>query len=556
MMQAISVVPDLQSALEIALSKICETTGWSFGEAWIPRPDGTVLEVSPAWFSASSKLEQFRAASVQWTFPPGVGLPGRVWSTKQPEWIPDVSREPEKIFLRMPLAIEAGLKAGLGVPILNDHQVLAVLVFFMDESRSEDQPLVNLVLAVATQLGAVIQCKLAEEALRRAHDELERRVEERTAALSTANVMLQQKIAEQKQTEEAWRESERRFRELLENVRLVAVLLDTHGQVTFCNDYLLQLTGYHKEEVLGQDWFARFIPPEQRTLLQQRFLAATAHGSIFPYAENDILTCQGERRMIAWNNTVLRNTQGQVIGTASIGADITDRKRMEAEMLQAEKLAVVGQLASGLAHEIGTPLGVISGTAEFLMAETTDQNSRQELKTIVSQTERISGLIRQLLTFARPQAGELEPVNIHLILERALRLLEYRFDKEQIQVVKAFQPHLPPLLGVSNQLEQLFLNILVNAWHAMPHGGTLTIATTVQDQMLVIHFRDTGQGIPPEHLTRIFEPFFTTKGSGKGTGLGLSVCQQIVRRHSGSIEVESEVSKGSLFTVKLPLKER
>lgn len=552
LMQAISIAEDRQAALTIAIRLVCETTGWSFGEAWIPCADGSGLESSSAWYSRTKDLEKFRRESEQLVFSPGVGLPGRIWSSKQPEWIPDVSIQSDTIFARVQLAMEAGLRAALGIPILYEDRVLAVLVFFMQEAREEDKHLVNLVSTVATQLGAVLQCKWAQEALREAHNALEKRVEERTAELIQANKQLTHEIMERKYMEEALRESERRFRELLENVRLAAVLLDVDGRVSFCNDYLLTLLGYPREEVLGQNWFERFIPPEHRLILRQRFWEATKQGTIVPYFESEIVTRYGEQKIIAWNNTVLRDTRGNVVGTASIGGDLTERKRMEEEFLHTEKLALIGQLASGLAHEIGTPLGVIAGTAEFLMMETTDPQNRKELETIVSQTERISALIRQLLTFARPQSGDQEVVDVHQVLERSLRLLEYRFGKEHIQVIKSFQSNLPPLLGVSHQLEQVFLNILVNAWHAMPQGGTLTISTTEQDQMLVIQFRDTGQGIAPEHLSRIFEPFFTTKGAGKGTGLGLSVCQQLVRQHNGTIEVESKLGKGSLFTVKLP----
>ncbi len=170
-------------------------------------------------------------------------------------------------------------------------------------------------------------------------------------------------------------------------------------------------------------------------------------------------------------------------------------KHIEQELLLAEKFALVGELASGLAHEIGTPLGVITGTAEYLLMETADPSSQQELAVIVSQTEWISTLMRQLLTFARP-------------LERIVELLDLH---------------------------------LVNAWHAMPQGDTLTIATREEDQRLVIQEQDTSQGIAPEHRSRIFDPFFTTKDASQGTGLGLFICQQIITQHGGSITVESAV---------------
>jgi PAS domain S-box-containing protein len=167
MTQAIFESEDFQSALEVALQKVGETTGWSFGEAWIPRTDGSVLECSSAWYGDTSKLERFRAISEQLTFPPNSGLPGRVWVSKKPEWCPDVSAESEHVYLRAHIAREVGLKAGLGIPIIADDTVLSVLVFYMFESHDEDQRLIDLISA-STQLGLIIQRKRAETEIRQA----------------------------------------------------------------------------------------------------------------------------------------------------------------------------------------------------------------------------------------------------------------------------------------------------------------------------------------------------------------------------------------------------
>jgi signal transduction histidine kinase len=246
--------------------------------------------------------------------------------------------------------------------------------------------------------------------------------------------------------------------------------------------------------------------------------------------------------------------------------DVTDRVALEREVQLAEKLAVVGQLAAGIAHQIGTPLNVISGSAEYLMMEWGPERPRpQELEIIVAQTDRITKLIQQLLNFARPARLELQPVKLSDLLREVLGLTEHQIAKERIAVRTDFQPDLPAITADAHQLEQAFLNIVINAWHAMPGGGTLTLRTRVAatgdrprwpgrpvPTGVEVVISDTGIGIPAEHLSRIFDPFFSTKGVGKGTGLGLAISRRIVEDHRGSIEVASEVGHGTTFTIRLP----
>lgn len=209
MMQAISESQSFHSALGVTLRKVCEFAGWNFGEAWIPNLDKATLQCSPAWYSTSTNLQLFRRLSEEYEFSPGVGLPGRVWVSKQIEWDKDISAMPETTYLRAQIARESGLKTGLGIPLIDGEQVLAVLVFYMFESHDEDEQLIELISAL-TQLGSTIQRKQAEEALRIAHDELEIRVRERTVELTKANENLIKEIVERKQVESALRQSEQR----------------------------------------------------------------------------------------------------------------------------------------------------------------------------------------------------------------------------------------------------------------------------------------------------------------------------------------------------------
>ena len=241
------------------------------------------------------------------------------------------------------------------------------------------------------------------------------------------------------------------------------------------------------------------------------------------------------------------------MGAVVIFKDITERKRIEREMQHADRLAIVGQLASGLAHEIGTPLNIIGGNAELLRMELRDrQVNTDEVDAIIQHADRITRLIQQLLTFARAKAQPMAALEVREPLANTLRLLETRFKHHNITVILEVSSDLPYIYGRAEQLEQVFLNVLVNAWHAMPGGGTLTIAAGVTtDQKVRLSFGDTGMGMSAEILARVCEPFYTTKGD-PGTGLGLAICKQIIDSHQGVMVLESTPGVGTTVIVELP----
>jgi GAF domain-containing protein len=231
--QVISEAPDFHSALCVALRLVCKVTNWDYGEVWLPRTDNTVLECSPAWYGKTAALEQFRQASEKLTFPPNTGLPGRVWTSRRPEWIEDVSAQPDPSFVR-PQAQVAGLKAGFGVPILIGDDVLAVLSFFITEARPADKRLVELVSAVATQLGLVIQRKQLEEELRRERD-FSKTVIETSSAFFVA--------------------------------------IDAEGKTIMMNQGFLDAVGYTLSEVVGTDYLSTFVREADRKPLA-KFLSS------------------------------------------------------------------------------------------------------------------------------------------------------------------------------------------------------------------------------------------------------------------------------------------
>jgi two-component system NtrC family sensor kinase len=228
---------------------------------------------------------------------------------------------------------------------------------------------------------------------------------------------------------------------------------------------------------------------------------------------------------------------------------------LEAQLMHSAKLVTVGQLAACVAHEIKNPLTSILGYAyQVRKAVSDDSPMAQDIDIIISQAQRISNMTHNLLDLSRLENDRRSSCEIHAILDRALDLIE--FQMKTIEVKREYDQRVPPIPGSASQLEQVFLNLFLNALQAMPQGGTLTIRTSLvhdgESDQVRITVSDTGQGIPPEHLEHIFQPFFTTRGEG-GTGLGLYISHRIVQNHKGSIVVDSTVNAGSTFTVLLPI---
>ena len=246
----------------------------------------------------------------------------------------------------------------------------------------------------------------------------------------------------------------------------------------------------------------------------------------------------------------------------SLLAEQEERRRVESRLRNAERLASLGRLAAGLAHEIGNPLHVIGGRAEALLRKLKGtEPAEKALRIIVSQIDRIARIVRGMLDFARAREPHLAPVDLSVEIQRVLDLLEHRLEECRVSVALSLPDPLPPVVADADQLHQVFLNLATNAVDAMPDGGTLSIRVLCvsggdgeqERPCLAIEFDDTGAGIAPEHLTRIFDPFFTTKDVGKGTGLGLSVSYGIVREHGGWIDALSEPGHGVRVRVHLPL---
>lgn len=323
----------------------------------------------------------------------------------------------------------------------------------------------------------------------------------------------------------------------------------------FVSQGCLALTGYQPEELLRnrEITFGRdLIAPEDRDRVWEEVQAAVRLRQPFSMLYR-IATKHGETRWVWEQGRGVFGANDELVAIEGYLSDITARKRVEEQLRLTERLAELGVLASGLAHEIGTPMNVILGRAEYLLQRSEDEGMRKGLATIVRQVERITKIMNQLLAYARRRPAALRRMNLRRTVEETLEMIQEKLTKHGVVVEIDFDGAVSEIDGDPDQISQVLLNLFLNAVHAMEQGGTLRISAHPRQGEVLLSVSDTGQGISREHLTKIFEPFFTTKEVGKGTGLGLNVVTGIIQEHHGSITVESEPGSGTTFTITLPI---
>jgi PAS domain S-box-containing protein len=355
---------------------------------------------------------------------------------------------------------------------------------------------------------------------------------------------------ERSRIERLIRQSEERYRRLVA-ISPYAIFINRGDRVTFINEQGLRLFGATKaEEILGKSPF-ELIHPDCRAMVLERIHQLVEGSQTAPLIEEKIIKLDGTVVDVEVSAARFLDEEGPSI--LVMVRDISERKRLEEQLRQTERLAEMGSLASGMAHEIGTPMNVILGRAEYLMHRTHDEATKKGLSTIIVQVERITKIMNQLLAFARRRPIERRPTSLPDLIQDSLDVLREHIRRSRITVETAFHPDLRPIPADRDQMIQVVLNLAINAMHAMPDGGALRIGVTPANGNVRITVSDTGHGIPKDAQSRIFDPFFTTKEAGKGTGLGLTVVHGIIQEHGGTIAVESEVERGTTFTITLPL---
>ncbi len=333
--------------------------------------------------------------------------------------------------------------------------------------------------------------------------------------------------------------------------------IDGNGKVTFFNLAAEQLTGWKHSSIKGKLMhpLMHHSRPDGSPYPQEEcpIYATLVDGAIHTI-ENEVLWRKdGSSFYAVYTSTPMIGDRGELIGAVVTFSDVTERNRTREQLRHAERLAELGTLTSGMAHEIGTPMNVILGRAEQLLNKTEEEPTKKGLRTIVSQVERITKIMNQLLAFARRRKGETRPINLQKVIEECLEVLLERLDRSGIKVKPSFLSTPLIISADPDQMTQVFFNLFMNAIQAMPEQGTLHVELTKENDIGIVKVSDTGEGIPRENLSKIFLPFFTTKESGQGTGLGLSIVKDIIQEHGGTIKVHSVLRKGTTFIITFPI---
>ncbi len=377
-------------------------------------------------------------------------------------------------------------------------------------------------------------------------------------------------VTSRKQAEQELKESERRFREIMETVELAGVTLDPTGNISFVNDSLLRLTGWSREEVIGRNWFDQFVPESERPARRMRFLGRI-QGDGTPYRhENNIITRTGEVRTVSWSSTFLRDSRGRISGVTSIGEDVTEERRTRAELAakNAELLQLnefKNQMLGMAAHDLRNPLAVIHTASGFLVDESSRNLSEEKradfLRRIHANSEFMVKLIDDLLDVARIESGklelELEPTDLCQLIDDSLGINRVLAEQKNIRLEFAPDCVVPALPLDRNKLAQVINNLVTNALKFSQSGTVVRVTATRDNGRVVVAVADQGQGIPADELSKLFRPFGKTSvrstAGEKSTGLGLAISRRIVEAHGGQIWAESEVGRGSVFRFSLPV---
>ncbi len=354
------------------------------------------------------------------------------------------------------------------------------------------------------------------------------------------------------------RRSEAKYRNIINHAGEAIFLLDEDGMVQEWNKMAERLFHLPRRNALGRNLeeLDLGLQRDRDVRVEQVFGDVRRTGRSLTYEVHSVVSAGVGPRTINLTVSAIRPDAGPAAeGPGSfvvIARDITSEKQLETRMGETEKLAGIGQLAAGIAHQLNTPLGSILLSAQMLEDSTCDEDQADDIRRIIRQTEQCRGIIKGLLNFARPTGSERSPVSLVECLEETIFLMEKNLKVAgvAVEIDAATEPW---VYGNRNELSQVFFNLVANSLDAMPEGGRIGVAITDADPgELLMTFSDSGEGIPASHHDSVFLPFFTTKDYGKGTGLGLSIVARIVHEHGGRIELESKPGKGTTFRLWLP----
>ncbi len=430
-------------------------------------------------------------------------------------------------------------------------------------------------LKIIGSLRDVTARKKMDQELRRYREHLEELVKERTADLEKTNTRLVDEVAQRLQTEQALSENEEKYRNILESIAEGYFEIDLKGRFTFCNDAAARILGCSKEEFIGGR-FLKYLEKDSARKAVSTFKEIFVTTKPRTDIELRITRKDGKKRYLELSASLIRNAKDDLSGFRGVGRDVTERiqaekerQRLEEHLHQMHRLKSIGTLAGGIAHDFNNILMGIQGNVSLLLmsTEVTNENYDQ-LRNIEKCVQSGANLTRQLLGYARGGKYVVKPTNLNEIVIKSSNL--FARTKKEIQISAEYQRDLWAVEVDRNQIEQVLVNLYLNAWQAMASGGTISLKTenVVLDDHFVKAFqgkpgryiklslRDDGAGMDADTQKRIFEPFFTTKGMGKGTGLGLASVFGIIQNHNGIIDFESEVGRGTIYYIYLPATEK
>ncbi|KAF0122359.1 MAG: PAS/PAC sensor signal transduction histidine kinase, partial [bacterium] len=367
---------------------------------------------------------------------------------------------------------------------------------------------------------------------------------------------------EQEVANQTWelKRSEEKYRSLVESAEDFIFTVDFEGRFQSMNSFTANFFGGCPEDFLGKRLSALF---SEEIVERQLKLIRLVYRFEKSVRDDFMLTLGEHQTWISANFMPLKNEEGKVSSVLCIARDITENKQLERQLINTEKLASMGTLAAGVAHEINNPLGIILGFSDLLLEKTAeDSQEYEDLKTIERQGLHCKQVVENLLSFARQGEGDdAEHSDLNHSIEDIIKVVKHTLDMSHIELVLDLDKDIPQVKGDSRQLQQVFLNLINNAAAAMNGGGTLTIHTFMErgSRKAIVHFQDNGVGIKEGDIDRIFDPFFTTKPEGEGTGLGLFVSYGIITKYGGNIDCISHTAdssgrpRGTTFTIKLPI---
>ena len=362
-------------------------------------------------------------------------------------------------------------------------------------------------------------------------------------------------VTDRKKDETALKEYEQFTTNILEDAAEAIFVLDEKNHVKVWNKQAAKMYGYTANEMIGKP-INLIVPNDEKSQQEIKQINEIVKEKGFvKNRETERITVDGRKLVLKITRTAILDEQGNYLGSSVIAHDITGQKQLEQQLIQSEKLSAVGQLAAGIAHEVGSPLTAISSLAQLLYEKSENEWDKDKLKMIREQIDRISRIVREMVNFSKPISTTVGEVAVNKVIEDAAQIVKYDKRLKYYKFSMDLFPQLPLLKLSFDQLLQVLINIILNAGDALEgkKNSEISVSSRMVGEKIIISVIDNGIGIKEENLDHIFEPFYTTKKPGKGTGLGLWVCYNIIKGFSGEIVVESEVNKGTAFHIFLPV---